>query len=112
MFYINTYIDWDYFNLLYDLGLIEKSTQNTDVIAYKFRPALIRATNHKLKDAKKEKQKTEEIVERRKTEVLAAKHCRARKGISLSSTENGNYENDIEDDTDPDQADDKYPLQL
>ncbi len=53
------------------------------------------------------------MVERRKTEAMAAKHQRARGGISSSSEEEENYESDIEDETDLDQAnDDKNPLQL
>ncbi len=53
------------------------------------------------------------MVERRKTEAMAAKRRRARGGISLSSEEEENYESDTGDETDPDQADDnKNPLQL
>lgn len=52
------------------------------------------------------------MVERRKTEAMAAKRQRARGGISLSSEEGGNYESDTGDETDPDQANDEYLLQL
>lgn len=71
-----------------------------------------RATNHKLEVAREERRKREEMVERRKTEAMAAKRQRARGGISLSSEEGGNYESDTGDETDPDQANDEYLLQL
>ena len=50
------------------------------------------------------------MMERRKAEAMATKRRRARGGISLSSEEED--ESDIGDDTDPDQANDEYPLQL
>ena len=43
-------------------------------------------------------------------EAMAAKRCRDRGGISFSSEEEENNESNIRDDTDPDQANDKYPL--
>ncbi len=53
------------------------------------------------------------MVERRKTEAMAAKYRRARGGISLSSEQGANYESDTRDETDPNQVDDdKNPLQL
>ncbi len=53
------------------------------------------------------------MVERRKTEAMAAKRRRARRGISLCSEEKENYESDTGDETDPDQADDdENPRQL
>lgn len=73
---------------------------------------MIGATNHRLEDARKEKQKREEIVEKRKAEVLTVKRLRARRGISLSSIKEENYESDTKDNIDPDQANDKYLLQL
>ena len=50
------------------------------------------------------------MIEKRKAEVMAAKWRRARGGISLSSEKE--EESDTGDDTDLDQADDKYPQQL
>ena len=53
------------------------------------------------------------MVERRKTEAMAAKYQRARGGISLSSKQEENYKSVTGDKTDPDQAvDDKNPLPL
>ena len=51
------------------------------------------------------------MMEKRKTKAMAAKHRKDRREISLSSEEKGNYESNTKDDTDPDQADNKYPLQ-
>ena len=112
VFYINNYINWDQFNQLYDLDWMEKDTRNVDAIAYKLGPALIRATNHRLENVKKEKWKREEIVKRRKAKALAIERCRARGGISSSSVEEENDESDTKDDMDLDQTDNKYPLQL
>ena len=53
------------------------------------------------------------MVERRKTEAMAAKHQRVRGGRSLSSEEEEIYESDTGDETDPDQANnDKSLLQF
>ncbi len=53
------------------------------------------------------------MVEKRKTEAMAAKRRRARGGISSSSKEEDNYENNTRDEIDLDQADnDKNLLQL
>ncbi len=53
------------------------------------------------------------MVERRKTEAMAAKRRRARGGISSSNEEEENYESDTGDEPDPDQAeDDENLLQL
>ena len=41
---------------------------------------------------------------------MVAKCCRKRKRISLSSREKKNHESNTRDDTNPDQAKDKYPL--
>ena len=41
---------------------------------------------------------------------MAAKRQRARGGISSSSEEEEDYESDIGDEMDPDQADDEYQL--
>ncbi len=113
VFYINNYIDWDQFNQLYDPDWMEKSITNTDAIAHKLGPALTRATNQRLEIAREERRKREEMVERWKIEVMAAKRQRARGGISSSSEEEENYESDTGDETDPDQVeDDENLLQL
>ena len=111
VFYVNNYIDLDQFNQLYGFDWMENGVQNTDAVAHKLRLASIRVSNHKLEVAKEERRKRQEMVERQKTEVMTAKHCRDRGGISLSIEEEGNYESDTRDDTDSDQANDKYPLQ-
>lgn len=51
------------------------------------------------------------MVERLKTEAIAAKRHRNQRRISLFNKKEENYENDIRDDTNLDQANDKYPLQ-
>ena len=112
VFYGNNYIDWNFFNQLYDPNQIIKSIRNADAVACKLRPVLTRATNHRLEVARKKQPKREKIVERQKTEAMAAKHGKDRRRISLSSGEEGNHESDTEDDTHPDQAKDKYPFQL
>ena len=45
VFYINNYIDWDQFNLLYNLDWIKKCIKNAYAVAYKLEPALTKATN-------------------------------------------------------------------
>ena len=46
-----------------------------------------------------------------KTEAMAVKRPKARRGISLFSEEKENYKNDTRDETDPDQAgNDENPL--
>ena len=110
VFYVNNYIDWDQFNQLYDLDWMEKGIRNADAVACKLGPASTRATNDRLEAAREERRKREEMMERRKAEAMAAKRRRARGGISLSSEEED--ESDTGNDTDPDQAVDKYPLQL
>lgn len=87
---------------MWDLDLMEKDKQNINAIVYKLGPALIRITNHRLKNRRKEKQKKEIIVEKRKVKALAAKYCWARRKISLSSAKKRNYKSDTKDNTDPD----------
>ena len=87
--------------------------QNANIVACKFGPVLIRAIYHKLKVAREKQQNREEIVERQKIKVMAAQYQRARRGISFSSKEEENYESDIRNETDPDQAgNNKNPLQF
>ena len=89
---------------------MEKGIRNADAVARKLGPASTRATNDRLEAAREERRKREEMMERRKAEAMAAKRRRARGGISLSSEKED--ESDNVDDTDLDQANDKYPLQL
>ena len=89
-----------------------KGIKNADAVARKLGSALTKATNHKLDVSGEEKCKREEMVERRKTKTMATKRCRDRGGISLSSGKEENHKTDTRDDTNPDQAKDKYPLQL
>ena len=110
VFYVNNYIDWDEFNQLYDLDWMEKGIRNADVLGHKLGPASTRAINNGLEVARKERQKKEEIKDRRKAEAMAVKRRRARGGMSSSSKEKD--ESDTGNNTNPDQAKDKYPLQL
>ena len=50
------------------------------------------------------------MVKRQKTEVMVAKHCKNRGGISLFNEKKGNYESDTRNDTDLDQVNDEYSL--
>ena len=68
--------------------------------------ASIRAINYRLKVAREEQQKREEIIERGKTETMAAKRQRARGRISLSNEEEENYKSNTGDETNSDQAGD------
>ena len=82
VFYVNNYINWDEFNQLYDFDWIEKGIRNTDAVTCKLRLISTRATNQRIKVAREERQKTEEILERRKIKAMTAKCQRARGGIS------------------------------
>ena len=89
---------------------MEKGIKNANAIAYKLGPASIRATINRLEVAREKRQKKEEIKKRRKAKAIAAKQRRTRGGMSLSSEEEN--ESDTRNDTNPDQAENKYPLQL
>ena len=89
---------------------MEKGIKNADAIARMLRPASTRAINNRLEVAREEKQKKEEMKERRKAEAMATKWHRARRGMGSSSKKED--ESDTGNNTDPDQAKDKYPLQL
>ncbi len=53
------------------------------------------------------------MIERRKTEAMAARGQRARRGISLSNKEEEKYESNTRDETDPNQiGNDENLLQL
>lgn len=68
-----------------------KGIQNIDAVTHKLGPVSTRTTNHKLKAARKVQRNREEMVERRKTEAMAAKCCRDRRRISLFNREKKNY---------------------
>lgn len=79
--YIYNYINQDQFDELYNLNWIEKNLQNIDIILSKIRLALIRAINYRIDNARKKKQKREQIIKRQKAEAMAAKHCKARRKL-------------------------------
>ena len=92
---------------------MKRGIRNADTVAYKLKPALIRATNEKLEVTRKERQKREEMVEKRKTKAMATRCQWARREISLSREEEENYESDTGDETDLDQpGNNKNLLQL
>lgn len=71
---------------------------------------MIRVNNHKLEVVREEKRRREKMVEKRKTKAMTMKHCKDRRGFSLFNEEKANYKSNIKDDTDWDQADNKYLL--
>lgn len=110
MFYVNNDIYYDQFNQLYDLNLIEKSIKNANVIAYKLAPALKMTINNRLEVAREKEQKKEELVKSQKEEAIAVKWRKTKGRISLYSSKED--KSDIEDDINPDQANNKYLLQI
>lgn len=52
------------------------------------------------------------MIEKQKTKAIAAKYCRTKKGINLFSKEKKNYKCDIKNNTDSNQANNKYLLQF
>lgn len=77
-------------------------------MAYMLEPALIKITNYRLKVAKKKYGKREKIIKRQKIKIITAKRHRNRKGINLFGREEKNYKSETIDDTNPDQANNKY----
>lgn len=73
VFYVNNYIDQEWFNQLYDTNQFNKNIRNADVMACKLRPASIKATNLKLEVAKDKVQRKQKVVERQKPEAIATK---------------------------------------
>ena len=110
VFYINNYIVWDQFIQLYNLDQMKKGIRNSDAVACKLRPASTKGTNNILEVAGKKRRKSEEMMERRKVKTIAIKRRKARERISLSSEKED--ENNTEYNTDLDQANKKYSLQL
>ena len=104
IFYVNSYIDRDQFNQLYDINLFNKDIQNVDAVAHKLEPASIKATILRLQVTKKEVWKKQEVVKRRKAEAVAAKWQSDREGNSLSNKNDDNYYSDTND-IDQDQED-------
>ena len=109
VFYVNNYIDWICSTNYMILTRRKKCIRNADAISCKLKSALTRATNNRLEVAREERQKKQEIKEKRKVEVIVAKQCGARGRISSSNKEKD--ESDTGNDTDLDQAKDKYLLQ-
>ena len=66
---------------------MEKKLWNVDAVARKLGLASIRASNYKLEIARKERQKREKILKKRKTKTMIAKGCKDRREISLFSQE-------------------------
>lgn len=52
------------------------------------------------------------MIEKQKAKAMTSKQFRAKREISLFSKKNENYESDIGDKTNLDQANDEYSLQL
>ena len=89
---------------------MEKGIKNADAIACKLRLALTKVANNRLEVAREKRRKMEEMMEKQKAKAMAAKWQRTRKGISLSSKEED--KNGARDDINPNQANNKYSLQL
>ena len=98
IFYVNNYINEDQFNNLYNPDWMKKGIRNIHAIVRKLRLASIRTTNNKLEIAREKRQIREEMIKRWKVETMAAKQCRARIKISLSSEKKD--KSDIGDNTD------------
>lgn len=52
------------------------------------------------------------MIEKQKTEAMTAKRHKNRRGISLFNAKKENYESETKNNTDPNQAKDKYSLQF
>lgn len=89
---------------------MKKHISNINAVICKLRLASIRVTNDSLEIAKEKKQKRKEIIERQKAGTMTTKQRRAKREINLFS-EKENKSN-TGDNTYPDQANDKYSLQL
>lgn len=85
----------------------KKGIKNVNILVHKLELVLIRVINHKLEVVKEKEQKIEEIIKKWKTKVIAIKRQKVRKRISFSSEKEKNYESDIRDKTNPNQANDK-----
>ena len=89
---------------------MEKVIKNIDAVAHKFKLASIKITNHRLKVAREKRRKKKEIIKWRKTEAIVIKRPKARERISLSNEKEENYESNIENKTNLDQANNEYQL--
>lgn len=72
---------------------------------------MIGATNHTLEVTREKNQKKEQIIKKQKIEIIATKHSKARRGISLFSEEEEDYKSNTGEEINLDQADNKYLLQ-
>lgn len=91
---------------------LQKAYKNVVVVACKLWPALKKATDYKLKVARKKQCNRKKIVKKQKTETMATKCHRNWRRFILLSGKKKNYEGDIKDYMDQYQANDKYLLQL
>lgn len=107
MFFINNSIDWDWFHQLYNLYWINKGIRNAKAIACKVGPALRKTTDHRLEVASEESQKRKQMVEKQKTASMAAKRQRVKGRISLPGKEEKDYNSNIWDKMDQNQAHDE-----
>lgn len=53
MFYVNNYIDWNWFNRLYIFNWLKKDIKNIDAVARKLKPASTKVINFRKKEVKK-----------------------------------------------------------
>ena len=81
---------------------MKQDIENTEAVIYKLEPASIRTTNHKLEIAREEKRKREKKVKRQKVKVIVVKRHKNRRGISLSSEKEENYDSNIINKVNPD----------
>lgn len=79
---------------------MEKSIKNANEVIYKLGLASTKVTNNRLEIARKERQKREKMIKRRKTEAMVVKRDKARGGISLFNKNED--ESDIVDNIDLD----------
>lgn len=89
---------------------MRKDIRNADAIACKLETVLIRIINNRLEVARKERQKKEEMKERQKAKAITIKLQEVREKMSSFNKEED--ESDIRNDTDLDQIENKYLLQL
>lgn len=73
---------------------------------------MTRVTNYRIEVAREKRRKRDEIVERRKIEVIVTRRQKVREEISLFNEKKKNYVSNTRDEIDPDQADNKYLLLL
>lgn len=89
---------------------MRKDIRNANAIACKLETVLIRIINNRLEIARKERQKKEEMKEKQKAKAITIKLQGVRERMSSFNKEED--ESDIRNDTDLDQIENKYLLQL